>query len=250
MARHNSDDEWGSLNRSIVGCVRCSRLIEYCRAVGRTKRRAYRDCEYWARPVPNFGAAPAELLIVGLAPAAHGANRTGRMFTGDNSGVWLYRALHRAGLATLPVSTGRGDGLELRDCVISAACHCAPPANRPGRDELINCSIWLDRTIECVRPRVMLSLGRIAWDRVIDWSRRPSQVASRDTAARRPRFAHGAHAQLEDGLSLLGSYHPSQQNTFTGRLTEGMLDEIIVQAKRIAGIDLTLPTAPTSRAQI
>jgi len=194
---------WENLQRQIVACDRCPRLREYCQQIGREKRRAFADWEYWAQPVPNFGQAPAPLLIVGLAPAAHGANRTGRMFTGDKSGEWLYRALHKAGFANQPSSTNRNDGLKLHACVITAVCHCAPPDNKPAPDE-------------------------IAWKAVV------SEVRRRDWhSGRVPVFGHGAKQSLLGGRWLLGSYHPSQQNTFTGKLTEPMFDKIFAQARQL-----------------
>ncbi len=220
---------WKQLNRSIEACNACPRLREHCVSIGRSKRAAYRDWDYWALPVPNFGQAPAPLLLVGLAPAAHGANRTGRMFTGDRSGDWLYRALHKQGWASRPRASDRDDGLRLDDCAITAICHCAPPGNKPLRDELENCRIWLDQTIELVRPRVLLALGGLAWKGVLDQAFQRSWLAGR-----RPRFGHGAQVALAGDRWLLGSYHPSQQNTFTGRLTEAMLDDVLRRARKLA----------------
>jgi uracil-DNA glycosylase family 4 len=219
---------WDSLQRRIVACQRCPRLREYCNAVGREKRKAFQTWEYWARPVRNFGPAPAPLLIVGLAPAAHGANRTGRMFTGDRSGEWLYRALFKAGFANQPSSTSRDDGLELRNCAITAVCHCAPPDNKPALDEIANCRQWLATTIDLVQPRVLLALGGIAWKAVV----REARVRGWHTG-RIPPFGHCAAHALGGGRWLLGSYHPSQQNTFTGKLTEPMFDKVFVLARRL-----------------
>ena len=213
---------WDRLNRQIVGCEQCPRLREHCRRVAAEKRRAYLDWTYWGRPVPNFGDARAKLLIVGLAPAAHGANRTGRMFTGDRSGDWLYRALHKAGFANQSTSRARDDGLELTNCAITATCHCAPPGNKPTPREIANCRDWLEQTIDLVPVRVFLALGSIGWRTVIDETRRRGWLA----VGRVPKFGHGAASALADGRWLVGSYHPSQQNTFTGRLTERMLDQV------------------------
>jgi uracil-DNA glycosylase family 4 len=194
--------------------------------VGQQKRRAFRQDDYWARPVPNFGDPRARLLIVGLAPAAHGANRTGRMFTGDRSGDWLYRALYRSGLANQAESRSGDDGLRLIDCAITAICHCAPPHNRPTRDEQVHCQQWLAATLATVPARVFLALGQIAWAGL--WR------LLREGNARhvpQPKFRHGAECSLARDRWLIGSYHPSQQNTFTGRLTEAMLDQVIHQAQ-------------------
>ncbi len=214
------------LNDHIVSCTRCPRLLQHCQLVAQEKRRAYADCDYWGRPVPNFGSARAELLIVGLAPGAHGANRTGRMFTGDRSGDWLFRALHRAGFANQESSKHLHDGLRLKNCFITAVCHCAPPANRPTAAEVKNCGEWFAQTMRCVKPTVIMCLGRIAWDAVFRFVK---ANAWRDGP--RPAFGHGAMCELTARRTILGCYHPSQQNTFTGRLTETMLDEVLQQAK-------------------
>ncbi len=192
------------------------------------KRRAYRDQTYWGRPVPNFGDPAARLLIVGLAPAAHGANRTGRMFTGDRSGEWLYRALHRAGFANQGHSDDTDDGLQLLDCAITATCHCAPPDNKPTREEVAHCAPWMDETVDLLPVRVYLALGQIGWRSVIDRARSEGTLTGK-----LPKFGHGATVQLEDQRWLLGSYHPSQQNTFTGRLTEEMFDDIFRTARQL-----------------
>jgi uracil-DNA glycosylase family 4 len=216
-----------SLNRDIVACERCPRLRSYCATIANTKRRAFSNWEYWGRPVPNFGEFPAELLIVGLAPAAHGGNRTGRMFTGDRSGDWLYRALHRSGFASQPHSVSQDDGLQLIRCAITAVCHCAPPNNKPAREEIAACRIWLESTLNLAKPRVLVALGRIAWRQLIDVLRGQQRLAGS-----RPKFAHAREVALTDGRWLVGSYHPSQQNTFTGRLTEPMLDHVFQLARR------------------
>ena len=226
---------WESLEREIVACERCPRLVAHCRAVARTRRRAYRDEAYWGRPVPGFGDRSARILVLGLAPAAHGANRTGRMFTGDRSGEWLYAALHRAGLANRPASVHRDDGLALSGAFISAACRCAPPGNRPATEELARCAPFLDREIELLeRLRVVVALGRIGWDAALARAARAGELPRP-----RPAFAHGAEARLRLGRSaaplwLLGCYHPSQQNTFTGRLTRPMLEAVLRRAVRLA----------------
>jgi uracil-DNA glycosylase family 4 len=217
---------WTALNRRIEACEACPRLRQYCQLVGNEKRKAFANWEYWTRPVPNFGSPTAGLLIVGLAPAAHGANRTGRMFTGDRSGDWLYRALHRAGLATQPTSRSRDDGLELVNTAITAICHCAPPDNRPTPDERSQCSVWLRATLDLVSPRVCLALGKIAWDGL--WTELKGRFR---LTGPRPAFRHGLELHVGQQLWLLGSYHPSQQNTFTGRLTETMLDDVVQRAR-------------------
>ncbi len=203
-------------------------MRDYCRQVGRQKRAAYRQWDYWARPVPNFGDPQARLLIVGLAPAAHGANRTGRMFTGDRSGEWLFRALHKAGFANQPHSTSRDDGLRLIGCAITAAAHCAPPGNKPLPDELSNCQRWLEETIDLLTVKVFLALGQIAWRIVVSEARRREWYAGR-----MPKFSHGAQVELAGGRWLLASYHPSQQNTFTGVLTLAQFDRVFATAKRL-----------------
>lgn len=218
------------LNDSIVRCNRCPRLRNHCTEVGQRKRAAYAECEYWQRPVPNFGDNGAEVLIVGLAPAAHGANRTGRMFTGDRSGQWLYRALHKAGFANQPDATGLDDGLRLKDCLITAVCHCAPPVNKPDRTEIANCREWLDRTLDLTKPKVLIALGQIAWNCVLACA-----IERKWWCGPRPRFGHSACVELAEGRWLLGSYHPSQQNTFTGRLTEPMFDAVFSRARELAG---------------
>lgn len=220
--------QWTGLNAEIVACERCGRLREYCAQVAREKRVAFRDFDYWGRPVPNFGDPAARLLVVGLAPAAHGGNRTGRIFTGDRSGDWLFRALHRAGFANKPTSIARDDGLQLTDCAITAAAHCAPPGNKPTPGEMANCAAWLAKTIDLVPVEVFVALGQIAFKAVVAEARRRSWLAGR-----MPKFAHGARVPLSEQRWLLGSYHPSQQNTFTGVLTESMFDNVFRLARQL-----------------
>jgi uracil-DNA glycosylase family 4 len=211
-----------ALQQRLVECRRCPRLVAWREQVAREKRAAFRDEVYWGRPVPAFGDPRARILVVGLAPAAHGANRTGRMFTGDRSGEWLYRALHRHGFATQPTSTDRGDGLRLRDVLVTASVRCAPPANRPTPAELETCRPWLEAEMRLLdRVRVIVTLGKIGFDQV--WR---ILAASNAAPPRRVPFGHLIEVPLAGGRTLLGSYHPSQQNTFTGKLTEAMFDRV------------------------
>jgi uracil-DNA glycosylase len=219
---------WRRLNNQIVACDRCPRLLAHCQLIAREKRRAFLDWDYWGRPVENLGDPGARLLIVGLAPAAHGANRTGRMFTGDRSGEWLFRALHKARFATRPQSHHRDDDLRLIDCAITATCHCAPPDNKPTVEEIAACSSWLSATFDVVPARVFLALGHIAWQTIVAEARRRRWIPRTG-----PKFGHGAAASLGEDRWLLGSYHPSQQNTFTGKLTEAMFDAVFGQARRL-----------------
>jgi uracil-DNA glycosylase family 4 len=212
------------LSRGITACRRCVRLVDWCATVGRDKRAAYAADDYWARPVPGFGDPDARAIVVGLAPGAHGANRTGRVFTGDRSGEWLYRALHRAGFANQPTSLSRGDGLTLRDCWVTVTVRCAPPDNKPTPAERDACMPFLVDELRLLRrARVLVCLGAFAWD---------SLLRALDAPSPRPKFAHAAEASVS-GYTLLGSYHPSQQNTFTGKLTEPMLDAVFARARAL-----------------
>ncbi|TVP76669.1 MAG: uracil-DNA glycosylase [Gemmatimonadales bacterium] len=224
-----------TLNAAVASCRACPRLVEWRETVAREKRASYADETYWGRPVPAFGDPRASVLVVGLAPAAHGANRTGRMFTGDRSGDWLFRALHRAGFASRPDGRSADDGLRLRNLWLTAAVHCAPPDNRPTADERRTCRPWLERELDLLAPglRCIVSLGGFSWDHVLrvlrdrDW---PVPVP-------KPRFGHGAEVTVEGPhgpLALLASYHPSQQNTFTGRLTEPAFDRVWSRARVLA----------------
>jgi uracil-DNA glycosylase len=218
----------GVLEQEIVACRKCPRLVSYCEKVAREKRRAYRGWSYWGKPVPGFGDPAAQLLILGLAPAAHGANRTGRMFTGDRSGDFLYAALHKAGFANQPTSLTRDDGLRLKNVFISATCRCAPPENKPLPEEISNCRGYLERELEILRPKAVLALGKIAWDGYLEHLKRQGVIASRAGF----RFGHGAEARLPDkggneSARLFGVYHPSQQNTQTGRVTPAMYAQVL-----------------------
>jgi len=229
MARADPARALAVIQRAIPKCERCPDLRAYCADVAHKKRRAYEDFEYWGRPVPGFGDPTARILIAGLAPAAHGANRTGRMFTGDRSGDFLYAALHRAGLANQPEATTRDDGLELHGVFIGAALRCAPPANRPTPAQLAACASYLADEVTILRPAVILCLGGIAWNAVLGVLRDHGHEVPKP----RPRFGHGAEYPI-GAITLLGSYHVSQQNTFTGRLTEQMLDTVLQRAKQLA----------------
>jgi uracil-DNA glycosylase len=212
------------LNEEIIDCRQCPRLVKYREKVAREKRRAYRECEYWGKPVPGFGDAQAQLLILGLAPAAHGGNRTGRMFTGDRSGDFLYAALHKAGFANHPTSLDRADRLQLKNAYITATCRCAPPENKPLPREVSNCRGYLEREIEILKPRAILALGKIAWDGYLEILKQRGVIASRALY----QFAHGAEAEVAPGTPrLFGVYHPSQQNTQTGRVTPAMYASVL-----------------------
>ncbi len=213
------------LNSEIIACRKCPRLVEWREAVARAKRKAYQDWDYWGRPVPGFGDPEARILVVGLAPGAHGSNRTGRQFTGDASGSFLFPALFRAGFASQPESTSRDDGLTLTGLYLTASGRCAPPGNKPTTGELDNCQPFLERELDILRPKVIVALGRIAFDRVLRIFKMPNL---------RNKFAHGAVFKLDAGHWLLASYHPSQQNTQTGRLTVEMFDKIWQKARELS----------------
>lgn len=216
------------LNEEITSCRRCARLVAYREAVARAKRRQFRDWSYWGRPVPGFGDPAARLFVVGLAPAAHGGNRTGRVFTGDRSGDWLYEALHRFRFANQPTSVRRGDGLRLKDCYVAAAVRCAPPANKPSPEEFEACRSYLLEELGLLkRLRVVVALGKIAFDQYLKACRHLGQPCP----SPRPRFGHGAVHRLPWGVTLIGSYHPSQQNTFTGTLTRPMFHSVFRRAR-------------------
>ena len=219
------------LNREVVGCTRCPRLVAYREQVACEKRRAYRDWEYWGKPVPGFGDPAARVLIMGLAPGAHGSNRTGRPFTGDASGKFMYPVLYATGFANQPTATDRNDGLKLKDLYITAAVRCAPPDNKPLPEELAECSIFLDREIAGLeKVKVVVALGRIGFDAYLNYLKRRGLLPSRQPYL----FKHGAHYQMPDGKVLLASYHPSNQNTATGKLTREMFVKIFKQAAKLA----------------
>ena len=241
----NAASRWNALDADVTACRRCPRLVEHRETMARVKRAAFADETYWGKPVPGLGDRRARLLIVGLAPAAHGANRTGRMFTGDRSGDWLFRALHEAGFANQSASNSVGDGLELTDCFITAAARCAPPANKPTPGERDNCRPFLERELDLLggddRLRVIVVLGQFAYDhtlRVLRDRRFRAPVP-------KPKFGHGRHVSVirddpiaaagPSSLTLITSYHPSQQNTFTGKLTRPMLADVFAAARRELG---------------
>lgn len=210
-------------NKQIIACRKCPRLVKWREEVARVKRKAYKDEDYWGKPVPGFGDPNARIMVVGLAPGAHGSNRTGRQFTGDASGNFLYPALHKAGFANQPTSESRGDGLILRDMYITASGRCAPPDNKPTLDELNNCQPFLERELELIKPKVIVCLGKIAFDRIL-----------KILAVRGLTFSHGATYELATSYWLLCSYHPSQQNTSTKKLTVGMFDAIWEKARDLS----------------
>jgi uracil-DNA glycosylase family 4 len=222
-----------ALNARIVACKRCERLRSYCAEVARVRRRAYAECAYWGQPVPSFGDERARVLALGLAPGAHGSNRTGRMFTGDGSGDFLFPVLHEAGFASQSTAVSRDDGMKLKDLWISALVHCAPPGNKPALDEQRNCAPWLDEEMGLLTNlRVVVCLGKIAFDGLLAHARRSGQLTSRSGFV----FAHGAEFKLPNGLAVISSYHPSLQNTNTGKLTRPMLLSVFQRAREVAGL--------------
>jgi len=223
-------DAWQRLERTVIRCRLCPRLVAHREEVARVKRRQYRDEVYWARPLPGFGDHQARLLIVGLAPAAHGGNRTGRLFTGDRSGDFLFEALHATGFANQPTSIHRDDGLALRDAFMTPVCRCAPPANKLLPSEILNCRQYLLRELALLTDvRVVVALGKIAMDGFLGaWA-----AAGKRVPSPRPRFGHAAEHHIDDRTTLLCSYHPSQQNTFTGKLTQSMLRAVFRRAAHI-----------------
>jgi uracil-DNA glycosylase family 4 len=231
-------EDLDALRREIVACRRCPRLVAWREQAARERKAAFADQKYWGRPLPGFGDPQARVLVLGLAPAAHGANRTGRMFTGDRSGDFLYAAMWRAGFAGQPTSTAPDDGLRLRDAWVTAAVRCAPPANKPAPDERDACLPWSVRELELLhRVSVILCLGAFAWDAALRVSAAVASSGAGDSAEAqprpRPRFGHGAEHHRAR-YTLLGCYHPSQQNTFTGRLTESMIDSVLARARDLA----------------
>lgn len=216
------------LNNEVIECRKCPRLVQWRESVAATKRRQFNDWDYWGKPVPGFGDPNAQLLIVGLAPAAHGANRTGRMFTGDQSGNWLYATLHAFGFASQSISTHRDDGLKLINCYITAAVRCAPPANKPTKKEFENCRPYLLREMQLLpNIRVIAALGKIAFDTVITCTK----ILNWSDFPKKPQFGHGTEVKIRENLYLIASYHPSQQNTFTGKLTRSMFHAVFRRSK-------------------
>jgi len=220
------------LNTEVVACTRCPRLVAYREKIATEKRRAYRHWEYWGKPVPGFGDANARVLVLGLAPGAHGSNRTGRPFTGDSSGNFMYPVLHETGFANQPTATHRDDGLVLNDVYITAACRCAPPQNKPTPQELANCAPFLDRELDGLKNvKVIVALGRIGFDAYLNYLRRRNVIASKKPYA----FQHAATYTLPNRKMLLASYHPSNQNTNTGKLTREMFVKIFEKARQLLG---------------
>jgi uracil-DNA glycosylase family 4 len=221
------------LNEAVIACRRCPRLVKHREAAGANPPKRYRGETYWSRPLPGFGDPDARVLLVGLAPAANGGNRTGRMFTGDESGNWLFEALHAAGFASQPTSARRDDGLALTDAWITAAAHCAPPGNKPTREELARCQPFLLAELRALtRVKVVVALGRIGWENYL----RARTALGWPPPLARPAFGHGSLTKFADGTTLIASYHPSQQNTFTGKLTKPMLRSIFVKARKLSEV--------------
>ncbi len=220
------------LDREVIACTRCPRLVEYREQIGREKRKAYRDHDYWARPVPGFGDPEARVLILGLAPGAHGSNRTGRPFTGDASGKFMYPILYKVGFASQPTAERRDDGLKLIDCYITAAVRCAPPDNKPLPSELANCAPFLDLELAILRDvKVVVALGKIAFDAYLAHAKRVGLLTQKTGIV----FGHAKSYEMANGVTLLGSYHPSNQNTATGKLTAAMFENVFRSAKRMIG---------------
>ena len=235
-----------NLNRELIACTRCPRLVVYREQVAREKRRAYRDCEYWGKPVPGFGDPNARVLIMGLAPGAHGSNRTGRPFTGDASGKFMFPVLYETGFANQPNATDSYDGLELKDLYITAAVRCAPPDNKPTPQELAECTYFLDRELAGLeRVKVIVALGKIGFDAYLNYLKRREALSSKQGYLFKSYlFKHGASYRLPDGKTLLASYHPSNQNTQTGKLTRNMFVEIFKEASRLADESIEAPPEP------
>jgi uracil-DNA glycosylase family 4 len=228
MTQGKNAESLAALQDRIITCHLCPRLVEWREKVAREKVKRFAEQEYWGKPVPSFGDPRARLLVLGLAPAAQGGNRTGRIFTGDRSGDWLFRALHKAGFANQPTSVSRNDGLRLKDCYVTAAVRCAPPENKPLPQENANCRPYLLSELELLkRLMVIVALGRFAFDTAL------ASVGVDQSTPRRPEFRHGAEYLLAGRISLLASFHPSQQNTFTGKLTEPMFDDVFSRARKI-----------------
>ncbi|MCU1308484.1 MAG: Uracil-DNA glycosylase superfamily [Acidobacteriaceae bacterium] len=226
-----SKAQFAILHQQVTNCTLCPRLVEYRERIGREKRRAYMDWDYWAKPVPGFGDINARVVILGLAPGAHGSNRTGRPFTGDGSGYFMYPVLYETGFASQPNATHLGDGMELKDAYITAAAHCAPPLNKPTPEELSNCSVFLDRELALLKnTRVLVALGKIGFDTYLRHLKRTGEIQSASAFG----FGHAAEYKLPNGRYLLASYHPSMQNTNTGKLTERMFADIFRRASRLA----------------
>ena len=227
----NSDNQaLAILHQEVVSCRRCPRLVDHCQTIGRDKRRAYLDWEYWAKPVPGFGDPGARLLILGLAPGAHGSNRTGRPFTGDKSGEFMYPVLHKTGFASQPTAERRDDGLKLLDAYITAAVRCAPPDNKPTPVEIAACAPFLDREISALKNlKVVVALGRIGFEAYLNFLKTNGTISTKKPFL----FGHGEHYKMPNGVSLIASYHPSNQNTATGKLTEKMFRAVFEKAKRL-----------------